>query len=301
MAIKNFDKDKLGDIDIYLGEPNEQVRESMRSMMRGEGLRRTRTFGRMDDLMSAIKEVSPDLLIIADDMAPNIFEILRDIRQFRVGRNPFVMITMMVSADNDLNTKKAILVGCDDVMIKPVSPGRMLERVAHFTFNRVPFIATTDYLGPERRRTTDRPSAIKQLNVVNSLLIKAQGKKFSQAQLAQEVEKCMGEVMAARLDSHGLKLTWVCAQILKAYEEKRVDKAVEDNLLILVSVLEDAARTAKGIGEPEMAGMCVQLARQVEEMAERYLDPTESELGTIRKLTKAFELARSAKASAAAQ
>jgi hypothetical protein len=111
----------------------------------------------------------------------------------------------------------------------------------------------------------------------------------------------MGEVMAARLDSHGLRLTWVCTQILKAYEEKRVDKAVEENLLVLVSVLEDAARTAKSIGEPEMAAMCVQLARQVEEMSERYLDPTENELGTIRKLTKAFELARSAKMGAAAQ
>lgn len=299
--MKNFDKDKLGDVDIFLGEPNEQVRESMRSMMRGEGLRRTRTFGRIDDLMTALKEMSPDLLVVSDDMAPNIFEIIRDIRQFRFGRNPFVMITMMVSADKDINTKKAILTGCDDVMIKPVSPGRLLERVAHFTFNRIPFIATTDYLGPERRRQTERPSAIKQLIVVNSLLAKAEGRKITQAQLSREVEKCMTEVMAARLDSHGLKLGFICNQILKAYEEGRIDKEVEERLLILVSVLEDASRTAKHIGEPELGQICTQLARQVEEMAERYLDPTENELGTIRKLTKAFELAKTAKMGAAAQ
>jgi DNA-binding response OmpR family regulator len=299
--MKNFDKDRLGDVDIFLGEPNEQVRESMRSMMRGEGLRRTRTFGRIDDLTNALKEMAPDLLVLADDMAPNIFEIVRDVRQYRLGRNPFVMITMMVTPEKELNTKKAILAGCDDVMIKPVAPGRMLERVAHFTFNRVPFIATTDYLGPERRRTagTDRPSAIKQLVVVNSLLAKAEGKKITQAQIAREVEKCMTEVMAARLDSHGLKLGYICNQILKAYEEKRIDKEVEERLLILVSVLEDAARTAKGIGEPELGNICIQLARQVEEMAERYLDPTENELGTIRKLTKAFELAKGAKLNAA--
>jgi len=299
--MKNFDKDKLGDVDIFLGEPNEQVRESMRSMMRGEGLRRTRTFGRIDDLTTALKEMSPDLLVVADDMAPNIFEIIRDIRQFRFGRNPFVMITMMVTADKDVNTKKAILAGCDDVMIKPVSPGRLLDRVAHFTFNRIPFIVTTDYLGPERRRQTDRPSAIKQLVVVNSLLAKAEGRKITQAQLSREVEKCMGEVMAARLDSHGLKLQYICNQILKAYEEGRIDKEVEERLLILVSVLEDAARTAKHIGEPELAQICTQLARQVEEMAERYLDPTENELSTIRKLAKAFELAKTAKMGAAAQ
>ena len=103
--------------------------------------------------------------------------------------------------------------------------------------------------------------------------------------------------MAARLDSHGLKLGYICNQILKAYEEGRIDKEVEERLLILVSVLEDAGRTAKGVGEPELAGLCTQLARQVEEMAERYENPTESELGTIRKLTKAFELAKSAAAA----
>jgi DNA-binding response OmpR family regulator len=299
--MKNFDKDRLGDVDIYLGEPNEQVRESMRSMMRGEGLRRTRTFGRIDDLLNALKEASPDLLVVADDMASNIFEIIRDIRQFRFGRNPFVMITMMVTPDKDVNTKKAILAGCDDIMIKPVAPGRMLERVAHFTFNRIPFIVTTDYLGPERRRNTDRPSDIKQLVVVNSLLAKAKGQKITQAQLSRDIEKCMNDVMAARLDSHGLKLAYICNQILKAYEEKRIDKEVEERLLILVSVLEDAARTAKSIGEPELGNICIQLARQVEEMAERYLDPTDNELGTIRKLTKAFELAKAAKMGTAAQ
>jgi len=36
-------------------------------------------------------------------------------------------------------------------------------------------------------------------------------------------------------------------------------------------------------------------------MAERYLEPSDNELGTIRKLTKAFELAKTAKMGAAAQ
>ena len=60
--MKKFDKDKLGDVEIYLGEPNEQVRESLRAMMRGEGLRRMRTFARMDDMVNAIKEVPPEIL-----------------------------------------------------------------------------------------------------------------------------------------------------------------------------------------------------------------------------------------------
>src|SRR5437868_3334817 len=91
-ALKKFDKDRLGELDVYLGEPNEQVRESLRAMMRGEGLRRTRTFARMDDLLNAIKEAPPDLLIAADDLDPTLFDMVRDIRHFRIGRNPFIMV-----------------------------------------------------------------------------------------------------------------------------------------------------------------------------------------------------------------
>lgn len=293
--MKKFDKDKLTDVDVYLGEPNEQVRESMRAMMRGEGFRRTRTFARVDDLLTAVKETPPDLLIAADDIDPALFDIIRDIRHFKIGRNPFIMITLMVRGENDDNVKRAILAGADDVMIKPVSPGKLLERIAHLSTARLPFIATTDYVGPERRRQTDRPSKIRQLNVVNTFKAKLEGKRLTQAELSREVESCMNEVMAARLDSHGLKLGWICGLILKAYEEKRIDKELEERLLILVSVLEDAARTARVLGEPELSQICTQMAREVEEMAEKYDSPSDQALSTIRKLTKAFEMAKIAK------
>ena len=296
---KKFEKDKLTDVDIYLGEPNEQVRESMRAMMRGEGIRRARTFSRIDDLITALKEAPPDLLIAADDMDPTLFDVIRDIRHFKLGRNPFIMITLVVRPESDDAVKRAILAGADDVMIKPVAPGKMLERVAHMTMNRLPFIVTTDYVGPERRRPgqTERPSKIKLLTVVNTLKRKVEGQRMTQGELSREVENCMNEVMAARLDSHGLKLGWVCNLILKAYDEKRIDKELEDRVLVLVSVLEDASRTARAIGEPELANICTQMARQVEEMAENYQNPTDNQLGTIRKLTKAFELAKTAKAA----
>ena len=293
--MKKFDKDKLTDVDIYLGEPNERVRESMRAMMRGEGLRRTRTFSRIDDMVNALKEAPPDLLIAATDIGPALFDVIRDIRHFRIGRNPFMMITLMVRGEDDEAVKRALLAGADDVLIKPVSPGKMLERVAHITMNRLPFIVTTDYVGPERRKpTAERPSKIKLLNVVNTLKNKVEGQRLNQSELSRAVENCMNEVMAARLDSHGLKLGWVCNLILKAYEEKRIDKELEDRILILVSVLEDASRTARAIGEPELANICTSMARQVEEMAENYQTPADNQLATIRKLTKAFEMAKNA-------
>jgi DNA-binding response OmpR family regulator len=289
-----FDKDRKGEIDIFLGEPNEQVRESMRAMMRGEGFRRMRTFMRFEDMVASMNEAMPDLLILADDMHPTVFQLVRDIRHFRFGRNPFILVTLMVSPENETNLKKAVMTGADDVLIKPVSPGRLLERVQFFTFNRVPFIVTTDYVGPERRRTatSDRPSKIRQINVVNTLKDKVDGKRVTSAEITRAVERCQLDVMTARLDSHGLKLGYICNQILKAYEEHKITKEIHEQILVLVSVLEDAGSTSKLIGEPELADICNNMARQVEELAESYEDATPEMLGTLRKLTRAFDLAK---------
>lgn len=297
--MKKFDKDRLAEIDIFLGEPNEQVREGLRAMLRAEGLRRTRTFSRLEDLANGLKERTPDLMVIADDLDPDIFKFVKDIRHYRIGRNPFVVISFMVAPEDDRAIKKAILAGADDVLIKPVAPGPMLQRTAQLVHGRLPFIVTTDYIGPERRRQTGRPSKIRQLKVVNTLQAKMEGKRISPVELTAAVDACMSEVMAAKLDSHGLRLGYVCNLILKAYEEKNITKEVEENLLVLVGVLEDAAKTAKGIGEAELATICVDLARQVEEMAEKYEDPDPADIALIRKLTKAFELAKQSSGAAA--
>lgn len=294
--MKKFGRDKLFSVEVYLAEPNEQVREGMRGIMREYGMRRTRTFGRIGDLIDAIKEVPPDLLVAADDLDPTLFDTIRDIRHSRIGINPFIMISLMVKPETEGGVKRAILAGADDVMIKPVSPAKMLDRVAHVTMNRQPFIVTNDYLGPERRGADSaRPSQIRQLTVVNTLKATIEGKRMNSVELRNAIEGNMAEVMSARLDSHGLKLGWVCKLILAAYKEQRIDKELEERLLILVGVLEDAARTAHALGEPELSQICVQMARQVEEMAEDYQNPTSLQLGTIEKLTKAFELAKQAK------
>ena len=293
MTTPKFDKDRRGEVDIYLGESNEQVRESMRQMLRGEGYRKTRTFNRMEDLLGAITEAPPDVLIVADDLHANSFQIVKDIRSFKLGTNPFVMITMMVSGENDTNVKRAMVAGCDDIMIKPVSPGRMLDRIVHFTFNRTPFIVTTDYLGPERRKpTADRPSKIRQLIVVNTVKDKAEGKRTSAAELTRKVERCMTDVMASRLDSYGLKLIYHCNFVLKAYDEKKVEKEVRENLLISVSVLEEAAQIAKILGESKLAEVCIGLARQVEEVSEVYQTPTDAGMANLRQLSQAFAAAK---------
>ena len=80
--------------------------------------------------MALTGNLSRALLIASDDLDPGVFDAIRDIRHFKIGRNPFLMIGLLVRGDVEGAVKRALLAGADDVMIKPVSPGKMMDRLA---------------------------------------------------------------------------------------------------------------------------------------------------------------------------
>ena len=264
--------------------------------MHSYGIHNEHIFADIEELTNAINSSTPDLVIIDADLIPSAFDLVHDIRHFKIGRNPFIIVSLMVDARVEGAAQRAILAGADDVIIKPVAPGMLMDRVTHFALHRLPFIATSDYIGPERRRSGDsRPTKIKHIDVVNTLKAKIEGSPLSMAALDRAVKSNIGEVMAARLDSNGLKLGSVCGLILKAYEAGRVDKSVEDLLLILVQALEEAARTARALGDSDLSQICRKLAPDVENMSENYKRPTSAQFSTLQMLTAMFDLAKTAK------
>ena len=287
---------QLQDINFVLAEPNETLRSGLISMLRSQGLRRCSAVLKLSGLLEAIEESPPDFIAVADNFDDNIFERMRNVRHHRIGINPFIVISFMIDPDNDKAMKRALLAGADDVMIKPVAPGKIVERAKQIAFNRAPFIATPDYIGPDHQRLRERNTKLPVLKVVNTLRDKMEGKPVTPGALKSAVEQTMASVRSAQLDSQGMRLGYVCNVILKAYENGEITPKVEDDILTLVGYLEEADKTAKMIGEHELGEICITFARQVEELAESYENPAPRDLDVIRKLTKAFALAKGATA-----
>lgn len=289
---------QLEDIAFVLAEPNETLRSGLVTMLRAQGLRGIRAVTKLDELMEMMQKAPPDFIAVADTFDDTIFERMRDVRHHKIGVNPFMVISFMVEPDNDKAMKRALMSGADDVMIKPVAPGKIVERAKQIAFNRVPFIATTEYIGPDHRRMRERNANIPVLNVINTLKDKMEGKPVPLSALKSAVDQTMMSVRTAQLDSHGMRLGYVCNLILKAYDENAITAKVEDNLLTLVGCLEEAGKTAGMIGEQELSEICINFARQVEELAEDYQNPSDRDLDLIRKLTKAFAMAKAATGAA---
>jgi DNA-binding response OmpR family regulator len=290
-----LEREKLADIEIFVGDPNEQVRDSLRSIMRAEGMRRINTFIRFEDFIETLKKSTPDLLLLADDFDDNIFDVVRDIRHFRLGNNPFMLITMLIASDNEGGMKKVIQCGADDVLIKPLAPGKLLERIGHLAFNRLHFIATTDYVGPERRRQNDRPSIIPRFEVVNTMKDKAEGRRMTTVQLTRAVNQGMREVLVAQLDSYALKLAYACNLIIKSWNDKDTIADRGKQFDLLVSVFEDAAKHAKRLRRDALSEAWMAMTEKARAVQATFEGEAPTpDIATLQGFPKAFEAVKAA-------
>ena len=103
--MKKIDPGKLRAVVVYFATPSEQVRAGFRFAMHSYGIHHERIFAGIAELTNAIKASPPDLLIVDADLGPTAFDLVHDIRHFKLGRNPFILIGMMVDAQTEGGSK----------------------------------------------------------------------------------------------------------------------------------------------------------------------------------------------------
>ena len=95
--------------------------------------------------------------------------------------------------------RKFIDSGADDLIPKPISASRMIERIKLLIKSRKSFVVTTDYVGPERRKPSDREDTLPGVEVPNPLRAKATGTKNIMLD-----QKAMADAIAA-INLHNLE------------------------------------------------------------------------------------------------
>ena len=98
--------------------------------------------------------------------------------------------------------------GEDDVLIRPFSASFLAERVRTLVDARKDFVVTSDYIGPNRRKASDRSNYVSMLEVPNTLRIKARPHEAAAAgiDIASAVREARSRVGEMRLVGSALQL-----------------------------------------------------------------------------------------------
>lgn len=122
------------------------------------------------ELKRFVGEDAPHLLVLeTSDHEAEIFRMVRAIRAGELSNNPFAAIVLTSWKRDTAIVKSAIGCGADDLIIRPFSTSFAEDRIRTLIRARKPFVVTSDYIGPDRRRDPARGDGAAPIEAPNLL------------------------------------------------------------------------------------------------------------------------------------
>lgn len=146
-----------GRASVALYDPVHVNLRTTRYALQQIGFRDISSISTFKELKRAVQDDCAHLVVAETaDNETEIFRLVRAIRAGEISNNPFCSI-LLTSWKRDTNVvRQAVGCGADDVIIRPFSTTFAEDRIRTLVKARKPFIVTSDYIGPDRRRDAQR-------------------------------------------------------------------------------------------------------------------------------------------------
>lgn len=141
------------DVRVVIADTNPEFRHDLSELLQSRSMRVGKTYAVLKEAIHEVEENKVDLLIVNTGLSfGGVTELIRDIRYKKTGDNPFIAI---IAITNDMmpNSAKVLLnAGPDAIINMPTPPEYVLDRILHISQSRKSFVASLDYIGPDRRK-----------------------------------------------------------------------------------------------------------------------------------------------------
>lgn len=140
-------------LSVLLADDNSHMRAIVGEILMGVGFERIHMAPDGAAALSILKDVPIDIAIIDFRMSPiDGVELTRTIRK---GKTPFLPIIMMTGFGDRKRVFEARDAGITEMLAKPVTVRKVVDRLNAVIYKPRPFVSTGDYFGPLRRGIDD--------------------------------------------------------------------------------------------------------------------------------------------------
>lgn len=268
-----MDKFAFDQVDILVIDPDRVVRSAIRNVLIDNGFRQVTMGTGMADITMKLRIGMPDLLISDIHLEDGDFnQFVYKLRHHAIGTNPFLPVIATAWSPTTNDVRAIVQSGADDMITKPLSAGQILQRITTLIKARKPFVVTSGYIGPDRRKPGadhDRGEHIDPITVPNTLRAKAVGQKgMDVAQIQAQIDACIKKVNLEKLDRHSHQITWLVERIVPGMAFGPPDEATSKHLSRLLYVGEDVARRMVGTKFEHVGELC----RSLIDVTQRIID-----------------------------
>jgi hypothetical protein len=219
----------LSQIDCVLFEPETNVRHLLRDVLARLRIQNLQVFGHMEDVRKAFQASSPD---------SETFRLVQSVRHSLVGGNPFIGIIITAFHPTTGLLAKVTDCGADALLAKPVAFRQVQDRILALIDQPRNFVVTSDFIGPDRRKTPREGSPIPLLEVPNTLRMKATN-SFAKTNPHALIERSIHDVNEQKLLRQAFQAAFLIEFAIPALSEGKADRMALDHLQRVAPVLED--------------------------------------------------------------
>lgn len=264
--------DPRNEIRILYGDPAPGTRSLYRQALYSAGYNNLREFDSLEGFADLLAVAQPDLVFM-DLSLPggNSVQMVRDLRLSRLGVNPYLPVILTTWEAEQSVVRKIVDSGADDLLVKPLSIRALLERIETVGMNRKPFVVTSDYIGPDRRRAeARRGSTVPLIDVPNPIRAKLRGEPIDARMLQQAIMATNEQVNQQRLRASAFRISFVAEQIVPLYKAETMPESGTLTMLDeLIFSAEDIRRRVVDTDFAHVAQICERLLVPARQMAQR--------------------------------
>ncbi len=249
---------------IVLGDPASQNRQILRNAMTDQGFRTVRDYSKLSMVREEVTKSLPDLLICDTHMSDgDVCDFVMELRHNQVGNNPFVPVILYTWDARPELVRRVANSGADDLLAAPISPAKLFARIDALVARRKPFVVTSDYIGPDRRKDRAREGSdeIPLIEVPNTLRAKVLGEPIADADLQATIDEVMREINEQRLVRLSYQIGFLVGIIVPAYQGGCVGPEIEAHVRRLADVSTELGRRVTGSRFEHVADLCRSLIR----------------------------------------
>ncbi|MCW2248796.1 CheY-like chemotaxis protein [Azospirillum fermentarium] len=226
------------------------------------GIKRVDGYGSVKDAASMLSTATPDLILAdADGEEAETLRFIRTLRNEPGVPNPFATVIVTTWQPTPALLLRVTNTGADDLMVKPVSPKQVQDRLAALIESRKKFVVTADYTGPDRRKSPREGTQVPLIDAPNTLRLRATG-RWDQINLRQlMIESCR--------QVNGQKLLRGSVQVAFLVELARpslaaAEKPALDHVARVPAVIDDIHRRLPEGKTVPVTALCVAMKKAVE-------------------------------------
>jgi DNA-binding response OmpR family regulator len=260
------------EVRILYGDPAHGSRALYRQAMVGAGFTNLREFDTLEGFTDLVAVAQSDLILMDTGLpGGDVARLVADLRHGKLGVNPYLPLILTTWEAERSLVRRLVDSGADDLLIKPMSTKALLDRLEAVALNRKPFVVTSDYIGPDRRRIeARRESNVPLFDVPNPMRAKLTGESFDARALQQAVMAMNEQINLQRLRASAFRIAFVAAQIVPLYKAQTMPDAHTLTMLrdLIVST-EDIQRRIVDTDLAHVGQICERLLMPARQMYER--------------------------------